>query len=166
MIYISVAEDKAGELRVYLTINPSRTNTRNEKMYCTEALKLRQIPIYLDLLKESVLAFVDPLTSTPMKLATAMTLPATERKAIGISDLRNEAWHVIYDERNRSRKATLIEEGKRWIVCPEYKVQFGRLFNNLQALLDEQREMEIIGIQVKDIRAYIVEKEKEMKRLK
>lgn len=134
MMFLSVAEDKQGHIRIYLN--------KGDELYCTDALLQTQVQSYLQLLIDAFISFTDPLGLTRWALAEKeTTFPATNRKAVGINEAFSEVWVIQYDTKGRSKKAQLVEEGMRAVINSTFIITMSKLFFiDLQSTLDQQKE--------------------------
>lgn len=150
-MYISIAEDKEGAIRIYAN--------HDKKLYCTVPLTLGTVSTYLTLIMEAIMSWTDPLKITSWEEVKAGELnsPATARNAVGFNDAHREIWLIEYDDRGRSRKNHLLESGSRGIISTTFVTTLSKLFlTNLQSTLDQQK-----GVVYKDTSFYGKYKEKE-----
>lgn len=132
-MFLSVAEDKQGHIRIYLNID--------DKLHCTDALLQAQVQSYLQILMEAFISFTDPLKMTAWTTPEKETsFPATARKAVGINEAFSQVWVLQYDDKGRSKKPMLVEEGNRSIINSTFIITMSKLFfTDLASTLQQQK---------------------------
>lgn len=136
-MFLSVANDIEGKLHVYIN--------KGNKLYATEALHFNAVGTYIQVVMESIMTWSDPLQETAWFEVTKDSpyTPATARKSVGFTDDHKEVLVLEYDDKGRSRKKHVIEQGSRGIISTTFMLTVVRLFlDNLQATLDAQAGIE------------------------
>lgn len=135
-MYLSVAHDKEGAIRVYMNLG--------DTLYATEALRYSVVNIYLETIMEAIGSWSDPLKVTTWEEVKKDSphAPATARKAVGYNDTHREVWCLEYDDKGRSRNAVLLETGSRHVIATTFIITLSKMFMiDLQATLDAQKEV-------------------------
>jgi len=152
-VYISIAHDREGRIRIYSNQGPIYMNRppgpdgvkpffQEDKVYCTAPLTLSNVPTYLQLIMEAIMAWDDPLKVTCWEEVKGLNSPATPRNAIGFNDAHREIWVLKYDKDGNKRFAELIETGGRSVIATTFVVTLSKLFfTNLEATLEQQKAM-------------------------
>lgn len=121
-MYISVAHDRKGLIRIYANIGPIYKNrppggdgvkpfSDDEVFYCTTPLTPSNVTTYLQLVMDSIMAWADPLKVTQWEEVEGANSPATPRNAVGFNDSHREIWVLKYDTEGRKRFAVLAPTG-------------------------------------------------------
>lgn len=153
-MYISVAHDREGQLRIYLNDGPIHKNqapnvdgvkpfAEDDVFVCTEALPAPVIETYMELIMDAIEAWVNPLDITTWEKVEGQNSPATPRKAFGYNATHRELWAIEYDKDGLKRSASLEDTGSRGVISTTFITTVVKLFlTDLQATLDAQAKME------------------------
>jgi len=147
MIFLSIAYDKAENIRLYLN------KADDPVCYCTTSLNSFQIPIYLEIILQTIGAFGDPLKATNWTPAKEDCAPKTARKVVGISAGHNRITLGTMTKQNEVAEQKTIEEGIRAHISSAYYLLADRLFNTgLESTLAEQAKWRPSVIKMEKVR--------------
>lgn len=152
-MYISVAHDREGHIRIYANTGTIYKNAPpgangvkpfadEDPLYCTTALTTNNVETYLRLIMEAIMAWVDPLKVTTWEKVEGKNSPSTPRNAVGFNDTHREIWVLKYDTEGRKRFAELLETGGRSVIATTFVITLSKLFLiDLEATLEQQKRM-------------------------
>jgi hypothetical protein len=153
-MYISVARDREGQLRIYSNdgsiytrrvpdADGNKQHSQDDVVHCTSPLTTNNIGTYLKLVMEAIMAWDDPLKVTRWEKVDGLNSPATARNAVGFNATHREIWVLKYDKDGKKRFAELLEAGSRDVIATTFILSLSKLFlMNLDATLDQQSKME------------------------
>ena len=134
-MYISVAHDREGQIRIYL-------NGTDDSLYCTTALSTNNVSTYLTLIMDSIMAWDDPLKVTTWEEVDGKNSPGTPRNGVGFNPTHREIWVLKYDIKGERRFKELLETGGRSVIATTFVITLSKLFlQNLEGTLDQQKGM-------------------------